>query len=190
MTPAESRGRSHLKPRCLDQDRTGGCPYGDGCRLYHDEGREELKVQKTEDCSFWLDGNCRFTDKACRFIHDQKKKGSRIRQEARKSSGGPFLGQVNPAAQPSIAQPGVGTGLQLITSGGQLYLQQGGQVLGIQQGQQGLQQSGGQGVQVQGAHLVQTGAQLVQPGAQGIQLGLQGGLANSQQGGLGGWRLQ
>ena len=193
IAPAEvSRTRYLAKPRCLDQDRLGGCPYGDLCRYTHDEGKEEIKIQKTEDCGFWLDGYCRFTDKACRNIHDQKKKGTRIRQEARRSHGGSLLGQGNPAAQLSMSQAGAaaGGGLPLLTAGGQLYLHQGGQViqqvqpvLGLQGGQQSVQQGG----QIGGLQGVQgPSPQMVQ----GIQLGVQGGQVNHQQVGLGGWRLQ
>ena len=131
IAPADVSRTRNQAPRCLDQDRVGGCPYGDLCRFTHDEGREEIKIQKTEDCGFWMEGSCGFTDKACRHIHDPKKIGTRSRQEARRSHGGSFLGQSNPAAQISMSQAGAGAGggLQLLTAGGQLYLHQGGQVI-------------------------------------------------------------
>ena len=125
-----SKRKSFIIPRCLDQDKPTGCPFRDTCRYIHDEGRQEAKIQKTEDCSFWLEGSCRFTDQACRFVHDIKKKGSKPRQEVRRSMGAtstPFLGQGNHAANQSIGQPGAA--LQLVTAGGQVYLHQGGQVL-------------------------------------------------------------
>jgi hypothetical protein len=186
-------GRNHGVPRCLDQDRRGGCTFGDTCRYIHDQGREEIRVQKTEDCGFWLEGSCRFTDKACRNIHDPKKIGTKPKQEVRRSIGvtsSSFLGQGNPVLPHSVGQQGVGAGLQLVTAGGQLYLQQGGQVIqqvqpvvGLQGGQQGIQLQGGSGI----------GSQGIQPGMQSVQISTQGGQFNPQQmqqGGLGGWGTQ
>ena len=153
------------------------------------QGREDIRVQKTEDCGFWLEGSCRLQ------IHRQ----SLQKQEVRRSIGvtsSSFLGQANPILPNSVGQQGVGAGLKLVTAGGQLYLQQGGQVIqqvqpvvGMKGGQQSLQQCvqmglhGGSGIGLQGIH----------PGMKGVQISTQGGQFNPQQvqhEGLDGWGIR
>ena len=160
--------------------------FRDTCRYVHDEGRDDIRIVKTEDCGFWLEGSCRFTDRACRNIHDTNKRGTKPKQEPRRSFGGStngsFLGHGNPAGHTSQGQKGAGQGLQLVTAGGQVFLQQGGKVL--QQVQPVLGQLGGQ----QGVQLGNLGAQGQHGQAfQGGQVGYQAGQFNSQQAGLGGW---
>ena len=92
-----------------------------------------------------------------------------------------------------MGQQAAGPGLQLVTAGGQLYLQQGGQV--IQQVQPVLGQLGGHQAVQQGVQLGVQGVQGqgipgVQSSSQSSQLGFQGGQFNPQQVGMGGWRLQ
>ena len=43
----------HVKQRCLDQDRPGGCTYGSICRFGHDQCKEEFQIVKSEDCTFY-----------------------------------------------------------------------------------------------------------------------------------------
>ena len=198
-----------VRTRCTDQDFPGGCKYGDICRYAHNQGREELKIVKTEDCGFWLEGFCRFPDRSCRFIHDPVKKGSEPRQDNRRSGGlvnGSFLG-LNLAGQGSASthlpaqgqHAGAGGGLQLVAAGDQVFLQQAGQALHQVQPQQGAQQQ--QVVQPhQILHPIQQGQMLqqqlqpmpvmmlqgVQPGLQ--QMGVQGQGNNQRRRGWGGGR--
>ena len=65
--------RNHGTPRCLDQDRRGGCTFGDTCRYTHDQGREEIRVQKTEDCGFWFEGHADSQTKLAETYMTQKK---------------------------------------------------------------------------------------------------------------------
>ena len=191
-TTAANNERNQGRPRCLDQDRSEGCKFGDTCRFIHDEGRMEIKVAKSEDCTFWLEGACRFADKSCRNIHDPKKRGSKPRQEVRRSIGvanTSFLGQDNLLNQQTVGHTSAVPGLQLVSSGGQLYLHQGGQVVQqVQTGSGGLQQAvlGLQSIQP-GLQNVQMGMQGMQSGLQGGQMNMQGGQFNPQQGGLGAW---
>ena len=141
------RDRVLGKQRCLDQDKPEGCTFGSICRFSHDQGKEELQIVKYEDCTFWLEGSCRFTDQACRFIHDPRKKGSKPpRQDSRRASGvtnGSFLGPSMAGTQGSASsnqayQPGqhaVGA-VHLVAAGDQVYLQQAGQAAHQGQGQQ------------------------------------------------------
>ena len=122
-TTAPEASRVRPIPRCLDQDRAGGCPFRDTCRYVHDEGRDDIRIVKTEDCGFWLEGSCRFTDRACRNIHDTNKRGTKPKQEPRRSFGGStngsFLGHGNPAGHTSQGQKSAGQGLQLVSAGDQ-----------------------------------------------------------------------
>ena len=72
-TDAKNHGvRNHGAPRCLDQDRRGGCTFGDTCtcRYTNVQGREEkiseCRRQKIVDFGWKGHADCRFTDKACR----------------------------------------------------------------------------------------------------------------------------
>ena len=188
-----TKDRSYSKPRCLDQDRLGGCKFGNICKFAHDVGREEVKIAKVEDCGFWLEGFCRFSDQACRHVHDPAKRGSvPPRQDGRRASAVSnvsFLGHSQAGVQVPAANQGhhhglhAGAGLQLVPAGDQFYLHQRTQhnQLQMQPGQ--LVQQPPQLMLVQGAH----GLQGVQPGLQGAQLGSQGSQVILQGRGLGGW---
>ena len=72
---AEKEAKNKSKTKCKNTDKPGGCRWGAKCRFAHEEGR----LGKTTDCSFWLDGSCRFTEKMCWNIHDPDKKGTKAK---------------------------------------------------------------------------------------------------------------
>ena len=49
---------------------------GARCKFEH----EVIQMEKKTDCSYWLDGHCRFEDKTCWNIHDPNKKGQKSTQ--------------------------------------------------------------------------------------------------------------
>ena len=168
---------------CRDHERPEGCRFGDMCKFFHDPSRETVKVFKTEDCVFWLEGACKYESKMCRNIHDPTKFGTKEkfrRQDlnAAKATNSSFL--VTSLAGSGQASVGSVVGGQQITAGmlgGHSQLQQApvGQVPQLVQ----QQHLGG----VQGAL---GGQQLLlpvlQPGMVGSQVRMQGGQGVGQTG--------
>ena len=79
---------------CYDLSKPGGCRFGSRCKYEHpaEQGRrggagEQGRGRggageeqgRREDCYHWLQGACMFPDYKCDNIHDQQKKGSRLR---------------------------------------------------------------------------------------------------------------
>ena len=62
------------KRKCREFNKPQGCTWGSNCRFVHDS--DEEMVNKS-DCSFWLEGRCRFADQDCRNTHDPIKKGTK-----------------------------------------------------------------------------------------------------------------
>ena len=65
------------KIQCKNINKPEGCPWGTKCRFDHGD---EHGLEKKPDCSFWMDGHCRFSDKVCWNMHDPSKKGSKSKK--------------------------------------------------------------------------------------------------------------
>ena len=70
---ARNKERKSLR-KCREFNKPQGCSWGSKCRFSHKQ--DEDMVNKS-DCSFWLEGQCRFSDQVCRNTHDPTKKGSK-----------------------------------------------------------------------------------------------------------------
>ena len=69
-------GKKPTGIKCKDFNKLNGCSYGDRCKFDHiKEGGLEVK----KDCSHWMEGECNFTDKACKYSHDPTKKGIKMK---------------------------------------------------------------------------------------------------------------
>ena len=96
------------KIMCRNLTKPTGCKWKDRCNFSHEEaGRLEEQV----DCSFWLEGHCRFSEKVCWNIHKPEKMGIKSKvaesanlsvfqdgQEERRLPPGLVIGE-NPAVQ-------------------------------------------------------------------------------------------
>ena len=60
--------------KCREFNKPKGCSWGTKCRFDHDP--EDEMVTKS-DCSFWLEGRCKFSDEDCRNTHNPTKKGNK-----------------------------------------------------------------------------------------------------------------
>ena len=69
----KEKNKTQKKIMCWNISKTAGCKWGQKCKFGHEE---EGLVKKTE-CAFWLDGQCRFSEKDCWNNHDPSKKGSK-----------------------------------------------------------------------------------------------------------------
>ena len=66
---------------CRDISKPGGCPRAGGCKFLHPA---QAKNNKETDCHHWMKGKCRYSEKDCRFKHDQEKKA--VNEPKRKRS--------------------------------------------------------------------------------------------------------
>ena len=57
---------------CRDFNKPGGCAWGDRCRFRHGE---DPGLEKDKDCSYWMAGHCRYSEKVCWNSHNPEKKG-------------------------------------------------------------------------------------------------------------------
>ena len=48
------------KVPCRDHEKPEGCKFGDLCKFFHDPARVTLKVTKSEDCGFWMEGSWKY----------------------------------------------------------------------------------------------------------------------------------
>ena len=71
----EKEAKNKTKTKCKNTDKPGGCRWGVKCKFAHEEGQ----LVKTSDCAFWLDGNCRYSEKMCWNIHEPDKKGTKAK---------------------------------------------------------------------------------------------------------------
>ena len=87
MTRANEARNTEKKSKrtCREFNKPQGCSWGSKCRFVH--GSEEGMVNKS-DCSFWLEGRCRFSDQDCRNTHDPIKKGTKQNGTKRKCQAG------------------------------------------------------------------------------------------------------
>ena len=69
-------GKKPVGIKCKDFNKPNGCSYGDRCKFDH---IKEGGLEARKDCSHWLEGECNFTDKACKYSHDPTKKGIKMK---------------------------------------------------------------------------------------------------------------
>ena len=62
--------------KCREFNKPDGCPCGEKCKFDH---IEDQGLGKEADCSYWLDGKCRFSEKVCWNKHDPDKKGQNVK---------------------------------------------------------------------------------------------------------------
>ena len=62
---------------CRDLNKPGGCNWGSACRHIHPPGMGREDQIKITDCTHWMEGNCRFPDERCMYIHEESKKGTK-----------------------------------------------------------------------------------------------------------------
>ena len=60
------------KVPCRNYNRQDGCSWGSKCKFLHEEGP---RLEKDKDCAYWMDGDCRYSEKVCWNKHDPEKKG-------------------------------------------------------------------------------------------------------------------
>ena len=70
--------KNKLKIQCRDFDKPNGCQWGEQCRFLHGV---KQGLEKTKDCSYWMDGECRYPEKVCWNKYDPAKKGHKSGEE-------------------------------------------------------------------------------------------------------------
>ena len=122
---------------CRDHERPEGCKFGNLCKFYHDPSKVTLRVSKTDDCVFWMEGDCKYESRLCRNIHDPDKFGTKEKFRRQELNGGKaqksFLvqnlagvGQVSDGNTSLFRQSQLGSVANCLQPGG---LQQGGAYL-------------------------------------------------------------
>ena len=71
--------KAKRKTKCRDFNKPQGCSRGALCWFVHQDEIHEGGMVVKGDCSFWLEGRCKFPDQDCRNYHDPSKKGSKSR---------------------------------------------------------------------------------------------------------------
>ena len=74
--PKTKKDKKNIK--CRDFRKANGCMWGERCKFSH--GEEEGLVKEV-DCSYWMEGRCRFSEQVCWNIHNQAKKGSKTKEQ-------------------------------------------------------------------------------------------------------------
>ena len=105
-----SRGMEKKKVKCRDFEKFGSCKRAEGCAFLHPSivcqsfltagcknnqctdshfipGRSSPSKENKGDCSYWLDGHCRYSVERCGRCHDPAKKGSKRQDFQSRSSG-------------------------------------------------------------------------------------------------------
>ena len=106
-----------MREVCRDLERPGGCRDGQPCKFYHPQGRGVEAEVKTNDCVFWMEGSCKFSNEHCKGKHDPAKYKTKVKEP--KQNQADFVQTLVKAAV-SQALAGVsGTGL---AQGGQQHM--------------------------------------------------------------------
>ena len=74
--PKTKKDKKNIK--CRDVSKANGCMWGERCKFSH--GEEEGLVKEV-DCSYWMEGRCRFSEQVGWNIHNQAKKGSKTKEQ-------------------------------------------------------------------------------------------------------------
>ena len=105
-----SQGMEKKKIKCRDFEKSGFCRRSESCAFLHPSircqsflttgckntqctdshyvaGRVSTSKENKGDCSYWMDGHCRYSEERCGRNHDQAKKGSKRQDFQSKSSG-------------------------------------------------------------------------------------------------------
>ena len=105
-----SRGMEKKKVKCRDFEKFGSCKRAESCAFLHPSitcqsflttgcksnqctdshyvaGRSSPSKENKADCSYWLDGHCRYSVERCGRCHDPAKKGSKRQDFQSRSSG-------------------------------------------------------------------------------------------------------
>ena len=82
----ESSVSGSRKEVCRDLERPGGCHYGQGCKFYHPPGRGGEVEVKTNDCVFWMEGSCKFSNEHCKGKHDAAKFKTKMKEPRQNQS--------------------------------------------------------------------------------------------------------
>ena len=73
------KAKPKSKTKCRDYNEPQGCSRAALCWFIHEVETQEGGMDEKGDCSFWLEGRCRFSDQVCRNNHNPSKKGSKSR---------------------------------------------------------------------------------------------------------------
>ena len=76
-TKENSKDKS--KDRCTFLDKPGGCKKGSQCNFWHPEGG--VPRAGRPDCSFWVNGFCKYEAAECSKEHDPIKKGTKTKNK-------------------------------------------------------------------------------------------------------------
>ena len=71
------KAKSKLGTECKDFNKPNGCSRGNRCRFDH---VQKGGLETRDDCTHWMERECQFTDKACKYAHDPAKKGIKSKQ--------------------------------------------------------------------------------------------------------------
>ena len=82
--------KTKKKIKCRDINKPTGCAWGTCCRFDHGD---EPRLVKQTDCSYWMDGHCRYEEKVCWNIHNPEKKGCKSAESPKENSSGFQEGQ-------------------------------------------------------------------------------------------------
>ena len=74
VTDNKKQTKIKKKTKRRELNKPNGCSWGLRCKFDHEE---VIQLEKKVDCSYWMDGHCRFEDKTCWNIHDPEKKGEK-----------------------------------------------------------------------------------------------------------------
>ena len=71
------------KQLCRDVMKPEGFSWGKRCMYLHPPGRIQTSAQSEDrpDCSFWLDGYCKYSESECRGKHEPSKLGAKPRRK-------------------------------------------------------------------------------------------------------------
>ena len=69
--------KTKRQTKCREYSKSLSCSWGASCWFVHGEETQEGGMVKKSDCSFWLEGRCKFSDQDCRNTHHPEKKGSK-----------------------------------------------------------------------------------------------------------------
>ena len=102
----KTKTKTKKKVNCRDVNKPNGCVWGERCKFNHSE---EVRVVKEKDCSYWMDGHCRYEEKVCWNIHDPVKKGSKSPDRQSVDQSGFQEGQEQPRPGQETAAGGMDT---------------------------------------------------------------------------------
>ena len=70
----KGQDRPKIQEKCTFIDKPGGCSKGARCKFVHPES-ESNKAGPGEDCAYWMEGHCKYSNSNCRKEHKPEKKG-------------------------------------------------------------------------------------------------------------------